>query len=113
MNATVKREELANRDDSRSLASVFSALGNEERLVILSVLARDRALNRSGASISVIARRVGVSRFSASRHLRILEVAGLITAHRVGHSILHRLTRGGLDQVEDWLYGHSPELFGS
>jgi len=93
-----------------ALAVMFAALGNEERLSILAVLS-DRAREQSGgASISCVADAVGISRFSASRHLRILAAAGFVVADRIGHAVLHQLDEAGLESVEDWICGCLPEI---
>ncbi len=92
------------RPSHDGLAAVFAALANEERLAILRVLRDVRA--GGGASISVVADTVGLSRFSASRHLRVLAQVGLVTVERDAQSLIHRLHPRGLDGVEDWLYAH-------
>jgi DNA-binding transcriptional ArsR family regulator len=44
---------------------------------------------------SELARRVGVSPATASHHASVLRAAGLISSHRDGVKILHRLTAKG------------------
>jgi len=94
-----------------SLTAVFAALANDERLAILRTLADSARETGRGASISSLADAVGITRFSASRHLRILATAGLVTVRRSGHALIHRLEPAGLDIVEDWLYAHLPDVW--
>jgi len=85
------------------LADVFGALANPDRLAILEILGDAQSTRAPGMSISMIAARTELSRFSASRHLRILCDAGVVQPHRVGPAILHSLSLAGLERAEDWL----------
>lgn len=93
----------------RSVSAVFAALANDERLVIVAYLG-GLGTRHPGSSISEIADAASLSRFSASRHLRILAAAGLVSAWRSGHAILHTICPTGFDEVEDWMYAHLPHL---
>jgi len=83
-----------------SLASLFAALANDDRLAII------RAMGEwpDPMTVTAIAHAVGISRFSASRHLRILCDARLVSATPRGQALLHRLCREGFEDVEDWLF---------
>lgn len=89
------------------LAQVFSALASTDRLAILTDLRRAAETSPRGTgarTISEVAFRVGVSRFSASRHLGVLREAGLVERIPSDRKALHRLTSRSLFAVEDWLY---------
>lgn len=85
------------------LQQVFAALANSDRLAILEVLAESAARNPRGVPISKVADKTELTRFSASRHLRILVDAGLVVVERERQSLLHRLSSEGLNAAEDWV----------
>jgi DNA-binding transcriptional ArsR family regulator len=66
----------------------LTALLGQARAGVLSTAA-------GGATTSEIARVIGVSASSASRHATVLRDAGLITTSRNGASVLHTLTPAG------------------
>lgn len=55
-------------------------------------------------TISELALRTELSRFSASRHLHILRRSGLVVAEQNGSRLLHRLSGAALEQIEDWIF---------
>lgn len=93
--------------DSEGLAIVFAALANSDRLALVRELAATTATRGEDnrvATISYLAARTEMSRFSTSRHLRILRECGLARARRDGTRILHRLNGDILNAIDDWLY---------
>ncbi|KQZ85282.1 hypothetical protein ASD56_02670 [Microbacterium sp. Root166] len=92
-------------EEERGLRRVFAALANADRIAIVDLLRGCVEDEPAGVSISRVAESIGLTRFSASRHLRVLCEAGLVSATRRQHSVLHRLDAGGFDAMEDWLCG--------
>lgn len=87
-----------------ALLTALRALANGERLAVLQVLRGCPA----GLNISQVAAATELSRFTASRHLKLLCAAGLVTATRCEQSVVHRIAPQGFEPVEDWLYDMVP-----
>jgi len=66
---------------------IFAALASLPRRQMVAVLAQ------SAASTSVLAERFRMSAPAISRHLSVLEHAGLVTRERQGQQVLYRLQR--------------------
>jgi len=81
-----------------SSALVFSALGDEHRLALLQRLA-DEGRTATGA----LAADLPITRQAVSKHLRVLERAGLITSVAAGREVLHDVRPDGLAPVAEWL----------
>lgn len=92
-------------DAEGDLLAVFRALANGERLAVLAVL---RACDPRGLNISQVGEAAELNRFTASRHLKVLCGAGLVTSVRHNQSVVHRLDPRGFERVEDWLYESAP-----
>lgn len=75
----------------------LDALGNSTRRAILSEL-RDQPL-----SVGDLASRFPVSRPAISRHLRILEIAGLVESHSEGTRSLYVVRYAGLNALREYL----------
>lgn len=82
-------------DDPLDLA--FSALADPTRRAIL------RRLAEGEASVSGIAADFPISQPAISRHLKVLEEAGLVETGRVGQSRPRRLRPGGVEQAQAFL----------
>lgn len=78
----------------RSHAPVFAALGDETRLALVSRLASGSAL-----SITQLSSDAPVSRQAITKHLRVLEDAGLVHGVRRGRESLYQLAPGSLDEA--------------
>lgn len=65
--------------DTAELAPIFAALGDATRLSLLSTLSREGP--RSIAALSTHAR---ITRQAVTKHLRVLERAGLVRSARAG-----------------------------
>jgi len=76
---------------SRSASAVFAALGDETRLGIVTRLCRS-----GPASIAALTTDSGVTRQAVTKHLRLLESAGLVKVTRSGRESRWRLLPGGL-----------------
>ncbi len=79
------------------LEQKFAALADPTRLAIVSRLARGEA------TVNELARPLAISQPAVSRHLKVLEEAGLIQRRVEGTSRPCRLTRGALKPIDSWL----------
>jgi DNA-binding transcriptional ArsR family regulator len=80
-----------------NLDTTFAALSDPTRRAILSRLARGEA------TVLELARPFSMSQPAISRHLRVLEHAGLITRRVEGATRPCRLAPGGIDGIDQWL----------
>jgi DNA-binding transcriptional ArsR family regulator len=80
-----------------SLDSTFGALANPTRRAILS------RLTRGEATITELARPFAVSLPAISKHVRVLEGAGLLRRTRVGRAYRCRLRAHPLREAEAWI----------
>jgi DNA-binding transcriptional ArsR family regulator len=69
---------------------VFAALASGPRREVIAFLAQ------TALSTSDLAARFGISAPAVSRHLAVLQRAGLVTAERQGQRVLYRLNRDAL-----------------
>lgn len=77
--------------------AVLTALAEPSRLAIVDLL-------REGPRpVGEIASLVKIAQPHASRHLRILSEAGLVTARRQAQSKIYRLQRSPFASLEQWL----------
>lgn len=79
-------------------APVFAALGDETRLGLVVRLSADGPL-----SIARLTEGLHVSRQAVTKHLRVLEEAGLARGTRVGRDNVWEMQPGRLDDVRRWL----------
>lgn len=70
---------MAKSNPLRKSAEIFSALGDETRLGLVH-----RLLESGGGSITELTAGLPMSRQAATRHLRVLEAAGIVTCEKVG-----------------------------
>src|ERR1700722_8355524 len=92
---------IAPADAARGHAPVFAALGDETRLSLVAKLC-----DASPQSISRLAEGSNLTRQAISKHLRVLQDAGVVTSIRVGRESRYELkpepiegVKGYLDQV--------------
>jgi DNA-binding transcriptional ArsR family regulator len=81
----------------------FDALGNSYRRAIVELLAR------KPRSVQEIADRLPISRPAVSRHLRLLNRAGLVADEQIGTRHLYRLDEDGAEVARQYLsqvWGH-------
>jgi DNA-binding transcriptional ArsR family regulator len=79
------------------LSATFSALADPTRRAILARLARGEA------SVGELAAPFSISQPAVSKHLKVLEQAGLITRGRAAQSRPCKLDATRLREVSDWL----------
>jgi DNA-binding transcriptional ArsR family regulator len=84
-------------EPSRALDSAFSALSDPTRRAILARLALGEA------SVTELARPFAMTQPAVSRHLRVLEDAGLIVRRVEGSRRPCRLSGAGLKGIDGWL----------
>ena len=83
---------------------IFKALGDPVRLAIV-----DGLIARDGQSLFEIVTRLvmvhgfSLSRQAVSKHIAVLEGAGLIAIDRVGRTTVHRLNTEALASARAWL----------
>jgi DNA-binding transcriptional ArsR family regulator len=80
-----------------SLDAAFFALSDPTRRAILARLARGEA------TVMELAEPFEITQPAVSRHLKVLEGAGLIVRRAEGSKRPCRLAEGGIDSVEQWL----------
>jgi len=86
------------RNQPTALAdAVFDALGDPMRRRIVETL-RDGPL-----PVGTLAERLPVGRPAVSKHLRVLEGAGLVEHRSIGTRNLYALAPGGLAALQQWL----------
>ena len=79
-------------------APVFAALGDRTRLSLLLTLSDGRT--RSIASLST---RTSLTRQAITKHLRVLEQAGLVSSTRSGRESLYAFRPEPVDAARDYL----------
>ena len=82
---------------NNALSQRLSALSDPTRRAILARLALGEA------NVAQLAQPFGISQPAISRHLKVLEMAGLIEAGQSGQSRPRRLQPHALDEVAAWL----------
>ena len=80
----------------QDLSSVFAALGDPTRLAIIERLAEGEA------SVQELAEPFAISGPAISRHLKVLERAGLISRGRDAQFRPCRLEHEKLEEIRDW-----------
>ncbi|MBX9651139.1 MAG: metalloregulator ArsR/SmtB family transcription factor [Xanthobacteraceae bacterium] len=81
----------------QTLDAQFAALADPQRRAILARLARGEA------TVSELQRPLGISQPAVSRHLKLLEQAGLIEQSRAAQARPRRLRPEGLDAARSWI----------
>jgi DNA-binding transcriptional ArsR family regulator len=79
-------------------ASIFAALGDATRLALLATL-----VGGSKRSISQLAQGSRLTRQAISKHLHVLEQAGIVASERVGRESRYRLRPEPLEEVQAYL----------
>ena len=77
----------------------FTALADPTRRAILARLARGEA------TVGELQRPFGISQPAISRHLKVLEAAGLIEGGKAAQARPRRLKAEGLDAARGWIDG--------
>lgn len=76
---------------------VFSALADKTRRGMLAQLAEGEA------NISQLAGGYDISQPAISKHIRVLEKAGLITRTKAGRETLIRVNPGAIEDAQNWI----------
>ena len=79
-------------------APAFAALGDATRLAIVSKLAKD-----AGRSITELTEGASVTRQAITKHLRVLQGAGLVRSERIGREVVFQLEPGPLATLQEYL----------
>ncbi|WP_339860872.1 helix-turn-helix transcriptional regulator [Thalassospira alkalitolerans] len=79
-------------------ADIFAALGDPTRLAIF-----DRLSDGQARSIAVLSDDADMTRQAVTKHLRVLENAGLIESHRIGRESRYAFCPDRLALARAWL----------
>ncbi|MDH6181503.1 DNA-binding transcriptional ArsR family regulator [Microbacteriaceae bacterium SG_E_30_P1] len=88
---------MATLADDRTLDAVFAALADPTRRAILSRLAD------GDASVSQLTEPLSMSQPAVSKHLKVLERAGLISRSQVATTRLSHLEADALKEAVEWM----------
>ena len=84
----------------RDMDAIFKALGDPGRRRLL-----DRLNERNGLTLSELCADMGMTRQSVTKHLDVLEAAGLLTTLRRGRERLHYLNAAPINDIADrWIH---------
>jgi DNA-binding transcriptional ArsR family regulator len=78
-------------------ATVFAALGDDTRLALID------QLQAGPASIVSLTQDAQMSRQAVTKHLHVLEKAGLVTSTHIGRTTIWQLERPRLDEARHYL----------
>ena len=81
------------------LNAVFAALADPTRRAIIE------RLSRSEARVTEVAEPFAMSLNAVSKHIRVLEVSGVIERHRKGRDHILSINTRSLDEVDRWIEG--------
>jgi DNA-binding transcriptional ArsR family regulator/uncharacterized protein YndB with AHSA1/START domain len=86
----------------RDMDVVFKALGDPARRRLL-----DRLNERNGLTLTELCADMGITRQSVTKHLDVLEAAGLVIALRRGRERLHYLNAAPINDIaERWIHSY-------
>lgn len=98
------RNLLYNRFDMEPMDSILNALADPTRRAILQRLALGEA------TVAQLCAPFGISQPAISRHLKVLEAAGLIETRIDGSARPRRLRQDGVDALWDWMSAFRAQL---
>jgi DNA-binding transcriptional ArsR family regulator len=75
-----------NRDNTKKLTNIFSALGDKTRFMILKLLSE-----KEGICVSELAEKLGISTAGTSQQLKVLEQSDLIEPLRQGQRVCYKI----------------------
>jgi DNA-binding transcriptional ArsR family regulator len=84
--------------DIKTPAALFAALGDETRLAVLAKLASGNA-----QSISRLTADTNLTRQAVTKHLRVLEDAGIVRSSRIGRENRFAFEPKPIDDLRDYL----------
>ncbi len=79
-------------------ATTFAALGDRTRLALVAKLASGAAL-----SIAMLSADAGITRQAVTKHLRVLEEAGLVGSEKSGRESRYALRPDRVAEMRDYL----------
>lgn len=82
---------------THSHQTIFKALGDPTRRAIFEQLCRG-----GERTVGALTIKAGVSQPAVSKHLRVLEQAGLVSHRQNGRQTHYSAQRGSLDPLVDW-----------
>jgi len=85
-------------DTAQSSAALFAALGDQKRLWLVARLCHD-----GPASITRLAAGARITRQAVTKHLRVMEHAGLVRSSRRGRERVWQLEQHKLDEARRYL----------
>ena len=89
---------------ARNHAPVFAALGDETRLALVARLADGRP-----CSITELTSGTRISRQAITKHLRVLETAGMVRHKRAGRESRFAFNPAPIHEIRDYLEGVSSQ----
>lgn len=90
------------RTNTAAFAGRFAALGDETRLLLVKKLCQGEPL-----SITQLTERSGLTRQAITKHLRVLEGAGMVRGVRAGRESLFEFDPEPMDAMKEFLEGVS------
>jgi DNA-binding transcriptional ArsR family regulator/uncharacterized protein YndB with AHSA1/START domain len=98
-NGCMNQEERADHA-MQEMDAVFRALGDPARRRLL-----DRLNERNGLTLTDLCEGMGMTRQSVTKHLSVLESAGLVATRRQGREKLHYLNAAPINDIADrWIH---------
>ena len=95
-------ESTSTTDVMPDMDAVFRALGDPGRRRLL-----DRLNERNGLTLTELCEGMGMTRQSVTKHLTVLEAAGLVTTLRQGREKLHYLNAAPINDIADrWMHSY-------
>jgi DNA-binding transcriptional ArsR family regulator len=82
----------------RDAAPVFAALGDDVRLTLVARLSKGVPL-----SITELSHKLPITRQAVTKHLHVLEAAGLVKGEKLGREQRWELESGSLTQAQQWI----------
>jgi DNA-binding transcriptional ArsR family regulator len=89
---------MLNTAAAKRFAPVFAALGDETRLMLVTKLAKGQP-----RSIAQLTEGSKITRQAMTKHLRVLEEAGVVTSSRTGRESQFMLEPIGFKEMEQYL----------
>ncbi|MEV8374667.1 metalloregulator ArsR/SmtB family transcription factor [Kribbella sp. NPDC056861] len=86
--------------DEDALDRAFTALGDPVRRALIA------RLSRGEATVNELAEPFGITKQAVSRHIQVLEAAGLITRSRDGQRRPCQLDPSALESLTSWIDGY-------
>lgn len=81
-----------------AIHEIYQALGDPVRLTLV-----ERLVAKDEQPTTELVAGLGISRQAATKHLVVLENAGVVQSEARGRQVVRRLRREALQEAEDWL----------